>query len=455
MKKPKPLTIEGAVTSSDELTRKLVPFDVPPGTTSVHVAYSYTGREHGNAIDLGLLGVNQDFRGYSGGSKTEATVAVDHATPGYIPGLIQPGEWYVLLGVYSVKTLSTYRITIELDDTSRKPFKPSPAPTRSDYSGDLKQPPGVRPQPEWLKGDLHMHTIYSDGHFTLDQLVAKAQKRGLDFIFSTEHNTFSANLLWGKHVPAGFLVGRGIEVTTLLGHWNALGLLPDQYIDPVVHDASDPDTSLVRAVEDVHRQNGLAIINHPFAECKCCSWEYSFHDHMDAIEVWNGPWRRHAEDESNERAVAKWDELLREGRVFAATGGSDIHEDSFEIAEPLTRVLAEENSVQEILKGIRRRRVYLTQHPQYDLEFSLHDGGQSAGIGEWLEVKDKSEVRARVKLQGFPEFEARVITDAGTVYTGTESEFTVTVEGKYVRLEVRDKRGYMLGMTNPIWIMQV
>lgn len=449
---PSPSTIlrSGTVTPADQLTQKLVAFDVPVGTTSIRVQYSYTGRDAGNAIDLGLLGVDRLFRGYSGGSKFDITVAADAATPGYVAGLLGPGEWYVLLPVYSVKTASAeYYVEITLDNGPRPEFAANPAPVRADFSAGIKRPPGRPAVPRWLKGDFHMHTVYSDGKFTLDGLVDRARQRGLDFIFSTEHNTFSASLAWGGHVPEGFLVGRGIEVTTRGGHWGALGLLPQQYIDPIVHDAADMDASLVAAVADVHRSDGLAVINHPFSDCKCCSWSFSFHDHMDAIEVWNGPWRRH--DGSNARAVEKWDELLREGRVFTASGGSDIHEPRFEIGEPLTRVLAEETSVAAILRGLRARRAYLTQHPAYEIDFCLRRGAAAAGIGDWLEAS--GEVTACVTLRGFPECELRLITEKGIVHRTSRASIDINVEARYVRVEVRDAQDDMLGLTNPIWVL--
>lgn len=448
---------DGAVSPSDQLTQKLVPFHVPLGTTSIHVKYSYTGREAGNGVDLGLLGVDGQFRGYSGGARFEIFVANDAATPGYIPGLLAPGTWHVMLGVYQVKVPASYSIDITLNDVPRPEFESRPAPSRADYSASLRRLPGQRPRYTWLKGDFHVHTVYSDGKLSMDEMVKKALARGLDFIFSTEHNTNSANISWGPHVPPGFLVGRGIEVTTYEGHWNAIGLLPQQMIDPVIHDKSDKDASLVAAVEQVHHSDGLAIINHPYAECKCCDWTFSFHDHMDAIEVWNGPWKRHEKDESNIKAVAKWDALLREGRVFTASGGSDVHEAQFEVAEPTTRVFADEVSVNAIIRGLRNRQVYVAQHPTYEVDFTLSHGGRRAGIGDWIELDsgdcDDGDVVAKIALRGpLPECKVRVITESGIVYESSERNLRVPVKGHYVRVEVRDGQDDMLALTNPIWV---
>jgi hypothetical protein len=446
-----PIVRTGAVTTVDALTQKLVSFEVPAGTTSIQIKYSYTGRDVGNAIDLGLLEVDKQFRGYSGGSKLNITVANDEASDGYIPGLLPPGEWYVLLGIYHISSSpASYQVEITLDDSPRPVFRPNPAPARIE-SSVIKRPPGQRPVYKWLKGDLHMHTLHSDGKFTLDELVDKALKRSLDFIFSTEHNTLSANLVWGNYVPRDLLVGRGIEVTTTGGHWNAIGLLPQQFIDPKIHDMRDMDASLVAAVKEVHKSDGFTIINHPFAECKCCEWSFSFHDSLDAIEVWNGPWKRHPEDESNIRAVEKWDALLREGRIFTASGGSDVHEPRFEVAEPLTRVLADETSVNAIIRGLRARHVYLTKGPAYDIEFYLCHGGERADIGDWL--KTTEEVTACVTVKGFPKCVVKLITEEGLMHTTSETSLSVNIKAHYIRVEVRDTQDNMLGLTNPIWVL--
>ena len=447
---PSNVTKTGHVVPADQLTQRLVPFEVPIGTTRIQVSYTYTGRESGNAIDLGLLGVDQQFRGYSGGSKTEAFVANDGATPGYLPGLIAPGEWYVMLGIYQIKIPGTVEIKIALDDAPRPEHRWSVAPARAKYTGSLRVPPGRSTEFKWLKGDFHVHTVYSDGKFELPELIQKAEDRGLDFTFSTEHNTNSANIAWGNHVPEGFLIGRGIEVTTYGGHWNAIGLLPHQLINPRIEDMSDKDASLVSAVEEVHKSDGLAIINHPFAECPCCDWDYSFHENMDAIEVWNGPWKRHPEDESNVKAVEKWDQLLRQGVVFTATGGSDIHEHKFEIAEPTTHVYAEENSTSAIMHALRKRRAYLTRHPWHEIQFFLANGAARADVGGWLEGGGAT---AHVKLNGFPDVEVRVVSEKGIIHRSSENTIQLPVEGKYVRIEVRDADDSMLGLTNPIWII--
>ena len=83
----------------------------------------------------------------------------------------------------------------------------------------------------WYRGDLHLHTVHSDGERDPDELVAAAQAGGLDFIVSTDHNTNAANRVWPACRTGGLLVIPGEEVTTRHGHWLAVGLSPHGWVD--------------------------------------------------------------------------------------------------------------------------------------------------------------------------------------------------------------------------------
>lgn len=42
-----------------------------------------------------------------------------------------------------------------------------------------------------IKADMHIHSTISDGSYTMEEIVAKAEKRGLDAIVITDHDTLS------------------------------------------------------------------------------------------------------------------------------------------------------------------------------------------------------------------------------------------------------------------------
>ncbi len=63
-----------------------------------------------------------------------------------------------------------------------------------------------------LRGDLHMHTTETDGKATLEEMVAAAQARGLQYIAITDHS---------KRVT----MARGLDATRLRAEWQAIDKL--------------------------------------------------------------------------------------------------------------------------------------------------------------------------------------------------------------------------------------
>ena len=64
---------------------------------------------------------------------------------------------------------------------------------------------------DYIRGDLHMHTVYSDGSGSVADMEEIADFRGLDFIFVTDHSTIRQsiecrkykNVWWGQEPGAG------------------------------------------------------------------------------------------------------------------------------------------------------------------------------------------------------------------------------------------------------------
>jgi hypothetical protein len=95
----------------------------------------------------------------------------------------------------------------------------------------LARPPDSMSGARWYRGDLHLHTVHSDGERHPGELVSDAQAGGLDFIVSTEHNTNAANRVWPTCRTGSLLVIPGEEVTTRHGHWLAVGLPAHGWFD--------------------------------------------------------------------------------------------------------------------------------------------------------------------------------------------------------------------------------
>jgi predicted metal-dependent phosphoesterase TrpH len=72
-----------------------------------------------------------------------------------------------------------------------------------------------RPQRSWFKGNLHTHTLNSDGDSTPDDVVRWYREHGYNFVTLTDHNYLTSvdglNALHGADDQ--FLVMKGEEVT--------------------------------------------------------------------------------------------------------------------------------------------------------------------------------------------------------------------------------------------------
>jgi predicted metal-dependent phosphoesterase TrpH len=139
------------------------------------------------------------------------------------------------------------------------------------------------------KADMHMHTTYSDGCATIDELLEHVQEHTqLDVIAITDHDQIEGALrardLWSKGTYRfDFVVGE--EITTKEGH--LLGLFIEKRIQP--------GKSMEWSIDQIHAQGGLAVIAHPLHRFfrHSCQKDVMNRIHaskevwFDGIETWN------------------------------------------------------------------------------------------------------------------------------------------------------------------------
>jgi hypothetical protein len=304
---------------------------------------------------------------------------------------------------------------------------------------------------------MHLHTVHSDGGRTPEQLVAAARERGLDFFASTDHNTRSAGQIWGRHATDDLLIVTGEEVTTRHGHWLALGLPPDQWIDWWY----GPHDGLFSAyATQVRRMGGLVVAAHPKAPLAGSAWKFGYED-LDGIEVWNGPWTL-----DDHAAVRLWDGLLRSGRRTVALGNSDAHTTGHVVGLPQTVVYAEELSTRAVLSAVRQGRSYLAESSQVTLTLTAQTGDDTAGPGQSLRVGGDA-VRVTAAVTGVPGSAITLHTVIGQVAfglvpgsgTATLTWRTRGAAARFVRAEVRRLQPgtttltTMAALSNPVWLI--
>ena len=366
---------------------EIQPAELPEGCEKLTIRYDYprhdeqpqplpNGTFHArpeiNIIDIGLLNPQGRQVGASGSDKSDFFISEVAATPGYQPCPVEFGRWEILLGAYKV----------------------APGGVRVRFEVTLQAKQG-----RWLKGDLHTHTLASDGVHTLEELAWKAKRNGLDFVAVTDHNQFIATA--GLPRLPGVTLIPGVEWTHYQGHANFMGV-DRPYDEPFATNTPEEAQARFRSA----RQRGATImINHPFDET--CGFQFDLQQlEFDCIEVWNGPMR-----ESNLRAVGFWQQLLAAGKKVPACGGSDYHRDTpfIFLGGPSMGVFSLSAGAGDILKAVRPGHSYIVFAPNCP-QLALTAGDKMMGDSlPWAEVKEM-EIEASGLLAGDV---LRVVTGRG------------------------------------------
>jgi len=211
-------------------------------------------------------------------------------------------------------------------------------------------------------GDLHIHTNYSDGANTPEQIVLSARNSGLDFISITDHNQFDgakyAKNIVEKYV-LGLIVILGEEITTNWGHLLALNI--KEYIP---HELSPKEIC-----KRIHEQSGYVFAAHPYWKTtREQFWEKGIFEQLlsegdlDGFELINA---EAISPEENYPVIEKNRELCLQGRYYPVIGNSDAHK-----IEQLSKnikmyVLAESLTEENIMKSIIERKCVIEWQQKY------------------------------------------------------------------------------------------
>jgi hypothetical protein len=363
-----------------------LPVEIPDGACGLRAELEY--ERSGAVLDLGCIGA-AGFRGWSGGARRSFVITPDAATPGYLPGDLEPGTWQIVIGLHRVPPGGAqYLLTAEV--TSRRgelapeqPPDPLPPLTGRPPRRDLPAGPGRR----WLAGDLHTHTVHSDGVMTVSELARFSAGLGLDFVAVTDHNTVSHHAeLPAAAAAHGIILVPGQEITTPAGHANALGDLG--WID-----FREPADSWLDATE---RAGGLMSVNHPIGGD--VSWTIPMARRPPLAEVWHWSWL----DPHWTTPLAWW---LAWDSAAIPVGGSDWHRpgDDAPPGSPTTWVECAGAGPGAVLDGLRHGRTAISASRDGPVLLRVDGELVAAGAeGAILTGPDGPTARVRSALARFP-----------------------------------------------------
>ena len=217
----------------------------------------------------------------------------------------------------------------------------------------------------YLKGDMHIHTNYSDGE-QLEENLAKLLNCGMDFCAITDHDNYNGSkaaiaLLEKAGAPCPVII-RGQEATCsgchilaygTLEEFNKTGPLEEVCADIRKHGgyavAAHPDWSITRKT---FRENGLfqSLIEN---------------NHLDGAELMNIEVINDPAEIPREWTNCYYQERLRAGSPFPITVGSDAHHLKNITPDRFVAVFAERCDEASILEAIFKKRLSVAVCGEY------------------------------------------------------------------------------------------
>ena len=192
----------------------------------------------------------------------------------------------------------------------------------------------------WVRADLHCHTVYSkDSLMPLEGVIRACQRKGIDRVAITGHNTVEGALKLRGLAPELVIVGEEIKTTH--------GEIQAFFIEELIPPGLSPEETIAR----IREQDGVVGVSHPLDPTRSeAMGEENLRRivHLvDCIEVFNA---RTTFAAHNRRAA----EFAR-AHGLPGTAGSDAHT-AFEIGRAYVEMPAFEDPA-SFLAALARGRV--------------------------------------------------------------------------------------------------
>lgn len=300
---------------------------------------------------------------------------------------------------------------------------------------------------DYLRGDLHTHSSYSDGRGEVAESVEVMKARALDFLFITDHYTVRQkvecrshrNVWWGQEPGAGphhvcildnarkfKPVGRIGEDAARLRESGCFFFYPHPTgWFPTTNYAPEK----IAALDEAGERFAIEVLN-------------AFGRHEPFYEKWT------AETE------ALWDRYLREGRRVIGLGASDAH-GPLSVGIVWTGVLGARLNKRSVLKALRAGNAFASSGPAIRLQCGgAPMGGEVRPRGAALKLEmECADGRGlnwiKLVAQGKT---VRLIEMRGAKHFREALTVRLPAGARYVRAEcaaIDDRRAY----ANPIYLV--
>lgn len=224
----------------------------------------------------------------------------------------------------------------------------------------------------FLKGNLHTHSLLSDGDAPPNEVYAFYRDHGYAFLVLTDHNSRTDPAAYRDALRPGFVMIPGEEVTTLGAgkpvHVNAI--CSRAAIGGGTFDTTRE--ALAWAVSRVKEQDAIALVNHPNFDWTLTAEDLPAAHGADLLEIWSGhPYVNSEGDALRPSHEAIWTRTLDAGETFAGVAVDDAHNFTDPAKEPSAKplrawveVFGSQVNEGAICDGIRRGRLYASSGPK-------------------------------------------------------------------------------------------
>lgn len=327
----------------------------------------------------------------------------------------------------------------------------------------MKECNGFKNNGNWYKGNIHSHTVVSDGMLTPEQSVKLYQEHGYHFLCFSEHDIFTDHreafntenfiILPGVEATAVLYRAKGTNERYKIHHLHGiLGTAAMQeaacqgvyrhmeYIPPIKFFGQWEGKEAAQAVADRLLNHGCVITyNHPIWS-RVTEEDFIHTQGVCALEIFNF---NTVQESGTGYDVTYWDRMLRMGKRIHAFASDDNHNEGLfeDSCGGWICVQAPELSHDSIVQNFIDGNYYSSSGPE------IYDWGIRNGKA-WI---DTSKVNRVNFVCG------NIINDGITVLgeqfkdTLTHGEYTLKGHETYVRAEAVDKYG-RTAWTNPIYL---
>ena len=420
--------VEGSFDPTRSKTVKVEGFYVPNETSELTIRFDYAPKSSAkveNHLDLLIYDSMNRFMGRFDSSFTEIRVG-SSPSRGARKVLPLPGSWKAVLEAHGIFGKVNYRIEIETEGSEK-------------YS--------------WKVGELHSHSIHSDGVFKVSELADYFKELGFDFFFLTDHSNISG---WEELKDIkGIAAFPGQEINTLHGHMLVLGCR--NFVDWKDESMEGMEPSEIRRF--VRFGEGIIGVAHPFIMgdplCFSCEWKYTPNPfELDFVEVWTYLLRMY--EFVNERLIYEWIKYLRSGRKVTGTVGGDFHRAEEDYLYALRTVVGvRELTLDEVLYAIKSGKVYLSRGGRIDFEISGHT------LGDLIEHDGEDKLMLKIGINDITEnYEVFLLMRNDTISFGRnqkeiEHEIVSPTDEDFALVWVKDEKNRTLILTNPIYLRRI